>query len=221
MGIMLESSSERLLEPGMPHHGSPDKVPRARLDMIAAAGRLEIPFTSGILIGIGETRVERLESLLALRFLHERYGHLQEVIVQNFRAKAGTRMAAAPEPSLEELLWTIAAARLLLGPGVSVQAPPNLSDERLGELLDAGIDDWGGVSPVTVDHVTPEAPWPALERLEAETLERGLDLLPRLPLYPRYARQPQRWTDAGEAPAVRAAEGSLGRARRRDRHPGS
>ena len=221
MGIMLESSSERLLQPGMPHHGSPDKVPRARLDMIDAAGRLGIPFTSGILIGIGETRVERLESLLALRLLHERHGHLQEVIVQNFRAKAGTLMAAAPEPSLEELLWTIAAARLLLGPGVSVQAPPNLSDECLGELLDAGIDDWGGVSPVTVDHVNPEAPWPPLERLEAETLERGLDLLPRLTLYPRYAREPQRWTDAGVAPAVRAAADSLGLARRWSWHAGA
>jgi FO synthase len=221
MGIMLESSSERLLEPGMPHHGSPDKVPRARLETIDAAGRLGIPFTSGILIGIGETRIERLESLLALRLLHERHGHLQEVIVQNFRAKAGTLMASAPEPPLEELLWTIAAARVLLGSGVSVQAPPNLSDDRLGELLDAGIDDWGGVSPVTVDHVNPEAPWPRLERLEAETLERGLDLLPRLTLYPRYARQAERWTDPEVAPAVRAASDSLGLARRWSWHAGA
>ncbi|HEV7564191.1 MAG TPA: 5-amino-6-(D-ribitylamino)uracil--L-tyrosine 4-hydroxyphenyl transferase CofH [Solirubrobacterales bacterium] len=221
MGIMLECSSERLGEPGMPHHGSPDKEPRRRLATIEAAGRAAIPFTSGILIGIGETRAERIDSLLELRAAHERHGHLQEVIVQNFRAKPGTLMAAAPEPPFEELLWTIAVARLVLGPEISLQAPPNLSDARFGELLDAGIDDWGGVSPVTVDHVNPEAPWPALERLEAETAARGLDLLPRLTLYPRYAREPERWCEEAVAPAVRAASDSLGYGRRWDWHAGA
>ncbi len=221
LGIMLESSSERLLLPGMAHHGSPDKRPRARLATIGGAGRLGVPFTSGILIGIGETRFERLESILQLRLLHERHGHLQEVIVQNFCAKPGTLMADAPEPPTEELLWTIAAARLLLGPGISLQAPPNLSGDRLGELLDAGIDDWGGVSPVTVDHVNPEAPWPALERLERVSAERGLDLLPRLTLYPRYAREPERWCAEQVAPAVRAAADSLGYARRWEWHAGA
>ncbi|HEY1854239.1 MAG TPA: 5-amino-6-(D-ribitylamino)uracil--L-tyrosine 4-hydroxyphenyl transferase CofH [Solirubrobacterales bacterium] len=222
VGIMLESASERLLQPGMPHHGSPDKAPAARLGTIEAAGRLGIPFTSGILIGIGETRRERLEALLELRAAHQRHGHLQEVIVQNFRAKPGTLMAGAPEPELEDLLWTLAAARVLLGPEISLQAPPNLSDAHFGTLLDAGIDDWGGVSPLTVDHVNPEAPWPALAALEAQTLERGLDLLPRLTLYPRYAREPERWCEPGAvAPAVRRASDSLGYARRWHWHAGA
>jgi FO synthase len=221
MGIMLESSSMRLHERGMPHHGSPDKLPRARLATIEAAGRLGIPFTSGILLGIGETRTERIEALLALRLLHERYGHLQEVIVQNFRAKPDTLMAEAPEPPLEELLWTIATARVLLGPGVSLQAPPNLTRDCLGELLDAGIDDWGGVSPVTIDHVNPEAPWPDLARLEAVTAERGLDLLPRLTAYPRYVRNPENWLDEEMRPAVLAASDSLGYARRWRWHAGA
>jgi FO synthase len=221
IGIMLESVSERLFEPGMPHHGSPDKHPAARLATIEAAGRLGIPFTSGILIGIGETRAERLEALLALRAAHKRHGHLQEVIVQNFCAKPGTLMATAPEPEFEDLLWTLAAARILLGPQISLQAPPNLSDKRFPELLDAGIDDWGGVSPLTVDHVNPEAPWPALAELEARTLERGLDLLPRLTLYPRYARAPERWCEPAVAAAVRRASDSLGYARRWEWHAGA
>ena len=164
------------------------RLPARRLETIALAGELRIPFTSGILIGIGETRAERLEALLALRALHERHGHLQEVIVQNFRAKPGTRMAAHPEPSLDDQLWTIAAARLLLPADVSVQAPPNLAYDDFPRLLDAGIDDWGGVSPVTIDHVNPEAPWPELERLAAATRSRGLELAPRLPVYPRLPR---------------------------------
>jgi len=212
-GIMLETSSERLSAKGGPHYGSPDKVPAARLETIEAAGRLEIPFTTGILIGIGETRSERLEALMAIRTLHERHGHVQEVIVQNFRAKPGTKMAAHPEPALEELLWTAAAARILLGPGMNVQAPPNLSYEEFPRLLDAGINDWGGISPVTIDHVNPEAPWPEVERLRAATEARGLELVPRLPLYPEYARHPERWCDESVAPHVHRASDAEGLAR--------
>src|SRR5947209_16059170 len=156
-GIMLETTSDRLSEKGGPHYGSPDKRPAARLETLRLAGELAIPFTSGILIGIGETRTERIEALLALRDLQERYGHIQEVIVQNFRAKPGTRMADAPEPDLDELLWTAATARLALGPDMHVQVPPNLSYDEFPRLLEAGIDDWGRISPVTIDHVNPEA----------------------------------------------------------------
>ncbi|MGE5689496.1 MAG: 5-amino-6-(D-ribitylamino)uracil--L-tyrosine 4-hydroxyphenyl transferase CofH [Pseudomonadota bacterium] len=198
MGIMLETTAERLGARGGAHWASPDKVPARRLATIAAAGALRIPFTSGILIGIGETREERLEALLALRDLHARHGHIQEVIVQNFRAKAGTRMEAHPEPSLDDHLWTIAAARVLLGPHAHVQAPPNLAFGEFPRLLDAGIDDWGGVSPVTIDHVNPEAPWPEVERLREATRSRGLELAPRLPVYPEYLDG--EWLD----PAVRA-----------------
>src|SRR5262245_2302753 len=186
MGIMLETTATRLSARGGPHWASPDKEPERRLATIAAAGELRIPFTSGILIGIGETREERLEALLALRDVHERSGHVQEVIVQNFRAKQGTRMASHPEPSLDDHLWTIAAARIVLGPEAHVQAPPNLAFDDFPRLLDAGIDDWGGVSPVTIDHVNPEAPWPEVERLAEATRSRGLELAPRLPVYPEY-----------------------------------
>ncbi|HEY2616755.1 MAG TPA: 7,8-didemethyl-8-hydroxy-5-deazariboflavin synthase CofG, partial [Acetobacteraceae bacterium] len=151
MGIMLESSSDRLCEPGGVHYGSPDKAPAVRLEMMRQAGELAVPFTTGILIGIGETRAERIESLLAIGDLHARYGHIQEVIVQNFRAKPDTRRAAAPEPDLDDLLWSIAAARLILPDDVHVQAPPNLSPGVYQRLIDAGVDDWGGVSPVTPD----------------------------------------------------------------------
>ena len=171
-GLMLESVSERLCERGGPHHRSPDKRPQRRLDTIAAAGRAHVPFTSGILIGIGETRLERIEALLALRQLHERWGHIQEVIVQNFRAKPDTRMANAPEPPLDELLWTIAVARLLFGPKMNIQAPPNLTQDY-ERLIAAGINDWGGISPVTPDHVNPEAPWPHLTALAARTARAG------------------------------------------------
>ena len=198
---MLETASDRLSQRGGPHFGSPDKLPAVRLDAIARAGRLRIPYTSGILIGIGETRRERVEALLALRELHEEGGHLQEVIVQNFRAKPGTKMAGAPEPSLDDHLWTIAVARLLLPPDVSVQAPPNLAHEHFPRLLEAGIDDWGGVSPVTPDHVNPEAPWPALDRLAEATAAAGLTLVPRLTVYPRFLREPEEWL----APRTRAA----------------
>jgi FO synthase len=185
-GIMLETASDRLSERGGPHFGSPDKRPAARLETIRLAGELRIPFTTGILIGIGETRAERIEALEAIVAVHREYGHIQEVIVQNFRAKPGTKMAAHPEPSLDELLWTAAVARLLLPADVHVQCPPNLSYGEFPRLLDAGIDDWGGVSPVTIDHVNPEAPWPEIERLRERTESRGLVLAPRLPVYPEF-----------------------------------
>src|SRR5829696_1650520 len=212
-GIMLETSSPRLSARGGPHFGSPDKLPARRLETLRLAGEAAVPFTTGILIGIGETRVERIESLLAIRQLGEESGHVQEVIVQNFRAKPGTRMAAHPEPSLDELLWTAAAARVLLGPRWNIQAPPNLSYDEFPRLLDAGINDWGGISPVTVDHVNPEAPWPEVERLRAATEARGLRLAPRLPIYPEYVADLARWTDAPVAAAVlrRADAEGLGR----------
>jgi FO synthase len=213
MGIMLETTAERLGAKGGPHWASPDKVPARRLETIRLAGELRIPFTSGILIGIGETREERIEALLALKALGEEHGHLQEVIVQNFRAKSGTRMADHPEPSLDDHLWTIAVARLLLGPGWHVQAPPNLAFEDFPRLLDAGIDDWGGVSPVTVDHVNPEAPWPEVARLREATRERGLELAPRLALYPEHVADLERWADPAVAPHVRRAADASGLAR--------
>jgi len=194
MGIMLETSSERLSAKGGPHFGSPDKAPAVRLRTIEDAGRLAIPFTTGILVGIGETTRERAESLLAIRDLHLRYHHIQEVIVQNFRAKPGTAMHRSPEPHDTEFLAAVAVARLVMGPHVSVQAPPNLSEpaQQL-RLLDAGINDWGGVSPLTPDHVNPERPWPQIEALAATTSARGKTLHERLAIYPRYAEQPDPW----------------------------
>ena len=192
-GMMLESTAARLCGRGGPHFGSPDKQPALRLETLQRAGELQIPFTTGILIGIGETRAERLDALYAIRELHERYGHIQEVIVQSFRAKPGTPMAAVAEPSLEELQWTLAVARLVLGAHMNIQAPPNLSAGNLAQLLRAGINDWGGVSPVTVDHVNPEAPWPHLRRLQEHTAACGKTLVQRLALYPEFARQPARW----------------------------
>jgi FO synthase len=212
-GLMLETTAARLTERGGPHWASPDKLPAARLATIEAAGEARVPFTTGILIGIGETRRERLEALLAIRGLDERFGHIQELIVQNFRAKPGTRMAAAPEPPLEELLWTCAAARLILGPAWHIQAPPNLSYTEFPRLLEAGIDDWGGVSPVTLDHVNPEAPWPELELLGAATRSAGLELVPRLAVYPEYVADPERWLDPGVAPHVLALADAEGLAR--------
>ena len=193
MGIMLESASERLCEKGMPHYGSPDKVPAVRLQTLANAGIARGPFTTGILIGIGETRLERIESLLAIRAIHEQYGHVQEIIVQNFRAKPETKMVNAPEPDLNELLWTIAIARLIFGPTMSVQAPPNLSPGVLPQIVHAGINDWGGVSPVTPDFVNPEAPWPHLDELARETASAGKFLTERLTMYPDYAVDLDRW----------------------------
>jgi len=220
MGIMLESVSERLCQKGMPHYGSPDKDPALRLQTLELAGQAAVPFTSGILIGIGETRRERIESLLALRAVHERHGHLQEVIVQNFRAKPGTLMAAAPEPDLDELLWTIAVARLVFGPAMSIQAPPNLSPGVLPQLVAAGINDWGGVSPLTPDHVNPEAPWPHLDHLARETAAAGKFLDQRLTIYPQYAMAAQRWVDPAVRPALLRLSDAAGFARRDNWVPG-
>ncbi|MBY0510728.1 MAG: 5-amino-6-(D-ribitylamino)uracil--L-tyrosine 4-hydroxyphenyl transferase CofH [Rhodospirillaceae bacterium] len=200
-GLMLESTSERLLARGGAHHGSPDKAPALRLETIRLAGEARVPFTSGILIGIGETRDERLDALFALRALHERYGHIQEIIIQNFRAKAGTRMAAAVEPDMDDLLWTIAAARVIFGADMNIQAPPNLSDDY-GRLISAGINDWGGISPVTVDHVNPEAAWPHLGKLRRVTEAHGKMLVERLPVYSAYALASPIWQDKTLAPRV-------------------
>jgi FO synthase len=213
-GIMLETTSERISQRGGAHFGSPDKLPSVRVDAIGRAGRLKIPYTSGILIGIGETRRERVEALLTLRDLHAEHGHLQEIIVQNFRAKAGTKMADADEPTLDDHLWTIAVARLVLPPEVSVQAPPNLAGDDFPALLEAGIDDFGGVSPVTPDHVNPEAPWPDVARLEAACAAAGRTLLPRLPVYPEYLADPETWLSKGTRGATLAASDGLGLARR-------
>ncbi len=219
-GLMLESASRRLLEPGQVHHGSPDKEPDLRLDTVRLAGELAIPYTSGILIGIGETREERIDSLLALRDLHDTYGHLQEIIIQNFRAKPDTRMAQAPEPTLEDLQWTIASARLIFGPDMAIQAPPNLSPNTFGTLIRAGINDWGGVSPVTPDHVNPEAPWPHLERLARETEREGKVLTERLTVYPAYVRQVGTWVAEPLRPAVRQGSDADGFARESAWSPG-
>jgi FO synthase len=210
-GMMLESVSERLCAPGGPHADAPDKRPRTRLAMIARAGELRIPFTSGILIGIGETPRERVEALLALRDLHERHGHIQEVIVQNFRAKPDTPMAGAGEPGLAELMTACAIARIVLGPEASVQAPPNLSADYAPLAL-AGINDWGGVSPLTPDYVNPEAPWPEIARLAELSAHAGYALRERLTVYPRYQRG-DGWIEPGVRGAVDALAGPEGLAR--------
>lgn len=220
-GLMLESSSRRLLQRGAAHYGSPDKDPDARLATIRAAGELGIPFTSGILIGIGETRRERIESLLELRRLQQAHGHLQEVIIQNFRRKPGTKMAHAPEPSEAELLWTIAVARLILGAQANIQAPPNLSPASLERILYAGINDWGGISPVTPDHVNPEAPWPEVARLTAATAAAGKVLVPRLAIYPEYAAQLAAWVDPALHAAVMRRADASGYGRSDDWCPGA
>jgi FO synthase len=220
MGIMLESSSDRLCEPGQVHYGSPDKAPGVRLEMMRQAGELAVPFTTGILIGIGETRAERLDSLLEIAALHAAHGHIQEVIVQNFRAKPDTKRADADEPDLDDLLWTIAAARLILPEDVHVQAPPNLSPGVYERLIDAGVDDWGGVSPVTPDHVNPEAPWPRIEALAQRTAAMGKLLVQRLPVYPAYAFAPERWCAPDIATRVRRAIDADGWAREDDWAPG-
>ena len=213
MGIMLESSSPRLFARGGPHFGSPDKDPAVRMRTIDDAGRTAVPFTTGILVGIGETPRERAESLFAIRESHRRTGHIQEVIIQNFRAKAGTAMQAAPEPTEEAFLAAVATARIVFGPRMHLQAPPNLSDpEQRLRLLDAGIDDWGGVSPLTPDHVNPERSWPKLDALAATTAERGLDLRERLAIYPEYAAKPDPWLAGKMRAPVEALAGDDGRA---------
>jgi FO synthase len=205
MGIMLESASDRLTEKGMPHYGSPDKAPAKRLETIRLAGEAGVPFTSGILIGIGETRRERIESLLALRTANEPFGHIQELIIQNFRAKPDTLMVNAPEPDLNELLWTIAQARLIFGSQMNLQAPPNLSPGVFHRIIDSGINDWGGVSPVTPDFVNPEAPWPHLKNLAEETAREGKILVERLAVYPSHLKQMDRWIDVKLRPMVLGA----------------
>jgi len=210
-GMMLESVSERLCAPGGPHADAPDKRPRTRLAMIRRAGELGIPFTSGILIGIGETHRERVEALLALRELHERFGHIQEVIVQNFRAKPDTPMAEIGEPGLVDLMTTCAIARLVMGPDANVQAPPNLSSDH-GPLLAVGINDWGGISPLTPDFVNPEAPWPEIDRLAVLCEETGYPLRERLTIYPEYVDD-DRFLDEGLRQRVREMADDAGLAR--------
>ena len=187
MGIMLETVADRLLGRGLAHDNAPDKVPARRLRTIGLAGKLGIPFTTGILIGIGESPRERVDALVAIRDLHERWGHIQEVIVQNFRAKPAIPMRDAPEPTLDDLLRTIAVARLVLGPGVNIQAPPTLTPGVFPRLLAAGLNDWGGVSPLTPDHINPEKPWPGLRALREATERQGFDFRERLAIYPEYA----------------------------------
>ena len=212
-GIMLESTSERLMQKGGAHFGCVTKTPAVRIEMIAEAGRLAVPFTTGILIGIGETRVERIDALLTIKNLHAAHGHIQEVIVQNFLAKPDTAMRGGAEPDFDDLLWTVAAARLILGPAMHIQAPPNLSFERFPELLAAGLDDWGGVSPVTPDFVNPEAPWPDFERLQRATERAGCKLVARLPIYPEFVSDPKHWLDPAVQPLVLRASDSDGWAR--------
>ncbi len=202
MGLMLENISHRLTEPGMPHHNCPDKIPAVRVETIREAGRQNVPFTTGILVGIGETAEEIVESLFALRDLQTEFGHLQEFIIQNFRAKADTRMRNAPEPSIPFFVRVVALARWILGAEANLQVPPNLTDD-FGVYLDAGINDWGGVSPLTIDWVNPEAPWPQLERLDAVTSAHGFSLRPRLPVYPEYLTA--QWIDADLFGAASAA----------------
>jgi FO synthase len=203
MGLMLETTSERLLAPGGAHHGAPDKVPARRLRTIELAGKLAIPFTTGILIGIGETPRERADALVAIRDLHERHGHVQEVIVQNFRAKPSIPMRDAPEPGLDELLRTLAVARLVLPPEVALQAPPNLSPRVYPRLLAAGLNDWGGVSPLTPDHINPEKPWPGLAELRRATETAGFTFRERLAVYPAFATRPE-YVDETLRPRVAA-----------------
>ncbi|KAH7287984.1 hypothetical protein KP509_31G006100 [Ceratopteris richardii] len=226
-GLMLETISRRLLKPGRPHYQCPDKVPAARLATIRAAGIEKVPFTSGLLIGIGESRKERIQSLLELHKLHKEYGHIQELIIQNFCAKKGTPMEHAAEPSLEELQWTIAMARLIFGPSMNIQAPPNLTprestnkgDEWIA-LIQAGINDWGGISPVTKDWVNPEAPWPHLSYLAEITEKAGKVLVPRLAIYPHFVQNSSKWLDSCITSAVLKNSNSLGFARGEAWSPG-
>jgi FO synthase len=210
MGIMLETSSNRLSEPGGPHYGSPDKLPARRMEAIEAAGRAQVPFTTGLLVGIGETRAERIEALVEIRESHRRHSHIQEVIIQNFRAKPRTKMADHREPSLDDHLWTIAVARLVLGPDMTIQTPPNLQPGDLGALLRAGVNDWGGVSPVTPDYVNPEAPWPHLAALGAATEAAGRVLTERLAIGPEFAKKTNLWLDKDVAQRVRRAVDARG-----------
>lgn len=207
MGMMLENVSPRLMEPGMPHHNCPDKDPAVRLESIATAGRLSIPFTTGILVGLGETHAEIVDSILAIGEMHQRYGHIQEVIVQNFRAKADTPMRRNAEPIPAWFARVVAVARWLLGAEINLQVPPNLT-ERFETYLNAGINDWGGVSPLTIDWVNPEAPWPHLSELSTRTTAAGFELAPRLPVYPEFMTT--KWIDPDLLPRARAASDHRG-----------
>jgi len=220
VGLMLETSAARLSARGGPHFGSPDKLPERRLACLAAAGELAIPVTSGILVGIGESRRERVQSLLDLRDLAERHGHIQEVIVQNFVPKPDTAMRDAPAPAGDEVLWSVAMARLVLGAEMSLQAPPNLNPARIEALIAAGINDWGGISPVTPDHVNPESPWPHIDTLARRTGAAGRHLAERLTVYPRYVVASRRWIDPQLAPAVLRLADSEGLAREDGWHAG-
>ncbi len=220
MGMMLESTAPALYEPGGAHFGSPDKMPEARLQTLRNAGEANVPFTTGILIGIGETREQRLNDLLTIRDLHETYGHIQEIIIQNFRAKPTTRMANAPEPDLDDLLWTIACARLIFGLEMNIQAPPNLSPSVYPQLVSAGLNDWGGISPVTPDHVNPEAAWPEIDTLADRTAETGKTLVERLAVYPSYIFDTSRWMTEKMATAALRASDADGLARTEDWAPG-
>ncbi|MGA3537969.1 bifunctional FO biosynthesis protein CofGH [Micromonosporaceae bacterium DT194] len=205
MGMMLETTATRLWsEPGGPHYGSPDKEPAVRLRVLADAGRVGVPFTTGILIGIGETHAERIDAIFEIRRSHREYGHIQEVIVQNFRAKPDTAMRGMPDAELHDLAATVAVARILLGPKVRLQAPPNLIAGEFALLLRAGIDDWGGVSPLTPDHVNPERPWPAIEELARHSAAAGFTLRERLTIYPEYVRRGEGWLDPRLGAHVRA-----------------
>jgi 7,8-didemethyl-8-hydroxy-5-deazariboflavin synthase CofG subunit len=202
MGLMLESTSERLLLGGGAHVNAPDKKPKVRLRTLEQAGKLRIPFTTGILIGIGETWEERIEALFAIRAMHERYGHIQEVIIQNFRAKPTIPMRLHPDATGRDMLKTIALARLILGGFMNIQAPPNLAPDGYELYLDAGINDWGGVSPLTPDFINPEAPWPALQRLHEKSAAAGFELRARLPIYPEYIEQGEKFLSLGILPYV-------------------
>ena len=210
--MMLETTSERLFStPGLAHYGSPDKNPDVRLRVLTDAGRLNIPFTTGVLVGIGESVDELAESLFALRSVHAQFGHVQEVIVQNFRAKPGTAMRAVPDADGDYYLAALAVARLVLGPKMIIQAPPNLSDlSDLPRLVAAGVDDWGGVSPLTPDHVNPERAWPQLDDLRAATAAAGYGLRARLTAHPRFVRAGEPWIDPRLQPHVSALAGPDG-----------
>ncbi|TXR54423.1 7,8-didemethyl-8-hydroxy-5-deazariboflavin synthase CofG [Reinekea thalattae] len=192
MGMMLETNSPRLMQPGQAHHACPDKQPKRRMATLEAAGKLDIPFTTGLLIGIGETWQERVDSLIAINQCHQQYGHIQEVIIQNFRAKEGTDMAGAIEPSQQDMLKTLAVARLILDPSISLQAPPNL-EQDYARYLDAGINDWGGISPVTRDFINPERAWPQIETLRKQCQAQQLTLQERLTVYPSYLKSGARY----------------------------
>jgi FO synthase len=196
MGLMLENSSDRLLLAGGPHFNAPDKKPSVRLRTMEEAGKLRIPFTTGILIGIGETWEERIDSLFAIRELHQHYGHVQEIIVQNFRAKPDIPMRDHPNAGYDDMMKTIALARLIFGGDMNIQAPPNLTPEKYELYLNAGINDWGGVSPLTPDFINPEAPWPAVQTLKQKSAEAGFDLKARLPIYPEFIAQAEKFLPA-------------------------